>query len=231
MATRQARNRRLPSRTTPALALLTCALVLASPVTTRGRGHVALGAQVAQAAVEATTPLDAVRGSNAAILAKFGDSDALAPEAEAEVYQIMDGVTDFAAMSEAAVGELCTADPTVCAEFGSTFAELLRVRSVKSLGRYRAERFEYIGEEVEIDTATVNTLAYYDDEEFTLDYELRRSDSGWMIVNYVFDGSNTVRGWRTRFRRLLQEESVEEVIGRLQARIAELRAEPADSAH
>jgi len=178
--------------------------------------------------VETPTPMEMVRDSNEAITAILNEYDPLGSDGEELVYEVMDGVTDFQTMSAAAIGEVCVdreipADK--CGEWKTVFGDLLRIRSIKGLGRYRADRFDYLTEEIDGERAVVNTLAYYEDEEFTIDYELESDEDSWRIVNYVIDDVDTVRSYHRRFKRLLDRETVDDVIERLRNRIEEFRAE------
>ena len=182
---------------------------------------------VGQGAVN-TTPMEVVRDSNEAITAILGEYDPLGPEGEELVYEVMDGVTDFSQMSASAIDEVCSeyeipADK--CGEWKTVFGDLLRIRSIKGVGRYRADRFDYLNEEIDGERAVVNTLAYYEDEEVTLDYELETHEGSWVIVNYVVDDVDTVRSYRRRFDRLLDDQTVDDVIKRLRDRIEEFREE------
>jgi phospholipid transport system substrate-binding protein len=173
-----------------------------------------------------TTPMETVRESNEAISAILDEYDPLGPEGEELVYGVMDGVTDFSQMSAAAIDDVCVdheVEADRCGEWKTVFGDLLRIRSIKGVGRYRADRFEYLNEEIDGERAVVNTLAYYEDEEVTLDYELESHDGSWLIVNYVLDDVDTVRSYRRRFGRLLDDNTVDEVIARLRNRIEEFR--------
>jgi ABC-type transporter MlaC component len=171
------------------------------------------------------TPLDAVRSSNQEVVAAFEDGDVLTGEGEERVREIMNRYTDFAALSGAAIDEPCAAfDPEECAALKATFSELLRVSSIRKLGRYRADAFDYQSEEVDAETAVVRTVAHYGDRALPLDYELRRGAAGdWMVVNYTLNHVDTVRVYRKQFVRLLGVETVVEVVARLDRKIDELR--------
>jgi ABC-type transporter MlaC component len=174
------------------------------------------------------TPMEVVRGSNEAISAILSEYNPLGPEGEDLVYEVMDGVTDFDARSAAAIDEACTIKEVVadkCGEWKTVFGDLLRIRSIKGVGRYRADRFDYLNEEIDGERAVVNTLAYYEDEKVTLDYELESFDGSWRIVNYVLDDVDTVRSYHRRFVRLLDTNTVDDVIQRLRERIEEFREE------
>ena len=169
--------------------------------------------------------MEIIRTSNEAILDILADNPVLEGEAEARVYEIMDGVTDFRRMADSAIDDLCHESAEKCEEWNGVFGDLLRIRSIKGVGRYRADRFDYLGEETNGDTAVVHTLAYFEDDEVTLDYELQLTGNGWVIVNYIVDDVDTVRNYNRRFQRLLREETVDDVIQRLRDSIAAHKAE------
>lgn len=181
------------------------------------------GAAVGQTA--AVSPMEVIETSNEAITAVLKEYDPLTAEGEVKVYAIMDEVTDFDRMSGAAIDGICEAGDELCGEWKNVFSDLLRIRSIKGLGRYRADRFDYLGEEINGEQAVVNTLAYFEDEEYTLDYELELAGDQWVIVNYIVDDVDTVRSYRRRFERLLQGETVADVIQRLRDRIVEFQQE------
>jgi len=166
-----------------------------------------------------------IETSNEAITAVLEEYDPLTKEGEVKVYAIMDEVTDFDRMSGAAIDGVCEAGDELCGEWKKVFSDLLRIRSIKGLGRYRADRFDYLGEEINGEQAVVNTLAYFEDEEYTLDYELELAVDRWVIVNYIVDDVDTVRSYRRRFERLLRGETVADVIQRLRDRIVDFQQE------
>lgn len=184
-------------------------------------GAVAIG----QAAENTDTPMGAVQWSNDAVLEILDEQDPLGPDGESRIYEIMDQVTDFDMMSSTAIGDLCEVGEDKCTEWRAVFSDLLRIRSIKGVGRYRAERFEYINEEIDGDAAVVFCLAYYEGEDLTLDYELEHVDGKWFIVNYVIDDVDTARSYRRRFTRLLRNETIDDIIQRLRKRIVELEQE------
>ena len=182
-----------------------------------------LGMPAAAGAVD-VSPLQMIQNSNQQILAALGEDETVDPDTEARVYELMDQATDFAAMSGAAIRSFCDDfSSDKCGEFKAVFGDLLRIQAIKKLGRYRADRFEYLEEDIEPsgDRSTVLTIAFFEDDEVTLDYELELIDGGWMIVNYIVDGVDTVRNYQKQFTRLLARESVDDVIQRLRDKIAE----------
>ena len=183
---------------------------------------------VGQAAENFTTPMETIRASNEEISAILAEHDPLDAEGEARVYQVMNDVTDFATMSTGAIDKICVERELTnekCGEWKTVFGDLLRIRSIKGVGRYRADRFDYLNEEIDGEQAVVNTLAYFEGDDIALDYELLLREDRWRIVNYVVDDVDTARSWNRSFTRLLKTETVDDVIERLRNRIEEYQTE------
>jgi phospholipid transport system substrate-binding protein len=174
----------------------------------------------------AATPLEIVKGMNDEVLAIYGRQREVTAAVEREVFAVIDPVTDYAVLSSAAIDSFCPKFTAAqCTAFKETFTRLLRVSSIRKLGRYRADRFEYGGEEVTGAAALVRTFAFFKDEKVPLDYKLARRGEGWVIVNYVVDEVDTVFNYRKQFTQLLAKETVDQVIARLERKIAALEAE------
>jgi len=179
-----------------------------------------------EARAAAATPLEVVKTSNEAVLAVYRRHPAVDAAVEKEIFAIIDGVTDYQALAAGAVDPFCPKlTAAQCATFKETFTRLLRISSIKKLGRYRADRFEYGGEAVTGQSALVRTTAFFKEEKIPLDYQLARRGGAWVIVNYIVDEIDTVRNYRKQFTQLLAKETFEQVIARLDRKIASLEAE------
>lgn len=172
-------------------------------------------------------PQVVIRQSNDEILGLYeNDAGGVDSTVNQQVFDVMDKVTSFSTIADEAIEGLC--DPAAgddCETFKEVFKELLKVSSVNKLGRYRADRFDYVGEEIEADRATVRTIAHYGEDAIELDYYLMPVDDSWVISNYVVDGVDTIRNYRKQFTRMLRVSSVETVIERLRNRIDALEAD------
>lgn len=181
--------------------------------------------QVSQEKAVAPGPQDVIQSSNQEILDLYATSED-GPEVNTEVFAIMDAVTSFSSIAAAAIDGFCK-DPgdEECKAFKNVFVRLLRVSSIKKLGRYRADSFEYLGEAIEGDTAEVKTVARYGDDDIELDYYLHSHEDGWVIVNYVVDGIDTIKNYRKQFSRMLRQSSIGSVTERLAKRVEDLESE------
>jgi ABC-type transporter MlaC component len=178
------------------------------------------------AAPAAATPLEVIKATNDSVLSIYRKHRVVDAGVEAELFAVIDAVTDYQALSSGAIDSLCpklSADQ--CSNFKEVFTRLLRVSSIKKLGRARAGRFEYAGEQVSGESAVVRSYAFFNEEKVPLDYHLARRGDTWVIVNYVVDEVDTVRNYRKQFTQLLAKKSFEQVLEQLERKIAALKKE------
>jgi phospholipid transport system substrate-binding protein len=177
----------------------------------------------------AQTPIDVVKQSNQKILEIYETHAEIDANTEKQIIQIIKSVTDFEEISKKTIERFCLdMSPQECEELDRTFRTLLQISSIKKLGRYRADRFDYLDERIVGSQAVVKTIAYYQDDKMELDYHLKKNDGTWLIVNYVADGVDTIRNYRKQFMRILKRESYPQLITRLKKKINEYRKEDHD---
>ena len=174
---------------------------------------------------QAFSPLEVIKESNGrAILVQQNLTDVAAKQKE--LYLIMDRVTDWPFLAGTATRKVCsTTTPESCRELQAVFTEILRLSAARKLGRYQANSFSYIGEEISGDSATVRTIAFYGDDQIALDYELKKNGGVWRIINYSADGIDTVRNYQRQFNRILKKKSVDNLISQLRKQVKKLQNE------
>jgi phospholipid transport system substrate-binding protein len=174
----------------------------------------------------AQSPLEVIRESNKRVLEIFRSNEVIDRERREEILGIIEGVTDLDGISGRAIGEFCLElSREQCENFDRIFRDLLRATYTNKLGTYRADRFEYLGQEIEGNSAVVRTIAFYQDDFLSLDYLMEKRGDQWKIINYVADDVDTVRNYRKQFRRLFARYTYEEVMERLKKKISELEEE------
>jgi len=172
------------------------------------------------------SPLEVIAISNKNVLDILAQHKIMDSETEKTLLSIINDVTDFSTISSRVITRYCEdLRPSQCETFDRVFQRLLRVSSIKKLGRYRADRFEYVGESLTGDISVVKTLAYYDEEQVHMDYHLEHMSGKWMIVNFVVDDVNTIRNYKKQFLRLFARYTFQQVIERLQKKIVEYEKE------
>jgi ABC-type transporter MlaC component len=171
-------------------------------------------------------PLETVRASNERVQDILKGRETISAAVREDLHRVIDEATDFATISLRVTETFCNKlTAAECAEFDRTFRDLLRASSTRKLGRYRADRFEYLGEDIGSGAATVRTVAFYKEDRVRLDYQLERSGGRWVVVNYLVDDVDTVRNYKKQFLRLFAKNDFRGVIDRLRAKIAEIEAE------
>jgi phospholipid transport system substrate-binding protein len=171
-------------------------------------------------------PLEVIRVSNGRVQSVLRSHETLDGPTKEDLFRIIEGVTDFGEISRRVVEPFCKRlSDSECARFDRTFQLLLRASSLRKLGRYRADRFEYLGEDIDGETAIVRTLAFYEEETFRLNYLLERSGGRWLIINYIVDDVDTIRNYKKQFLRLFARSDFQGIIARLEKKIAEYEEE------
>ena len=170
--------------------------------------------------------LEVIRTSNDQVQLILEKKEIIDRETEEKLLVIINEVTDFSSISFRVIERFCeNLTPAQCENFDRIFQRLLRVSSIKKMGRYRAERFVYLGEEIIGDRAIVKTLAYYEDDEVHLNYLLERVDGQWLVHNYVVDDVNTIRNYKKQFIRLFARNTYDAIIRRLEKKIEEYESD------
>jgi len=169
------------------------------------------------------SPLEIIKTSNQQVLEIYNANEKIDHALKNEIIQIMESVTDLDEISNRTTSGFCrNLSPEQCAEFNQVFKQLLRASSMSKVGRYRADRFEYLEEKIEGNKALVKTTAYYEGEYLTLDYLLEYKNNKWKIVNYITDDVDTIRNYRKQFIRLFAKNTFSEVIARLNKKLLSL---------
>ena len=169
------------------------------------------------------SPLEIIKTSNQQVLEIYNANEKIDHALKSEIIRIIESVTDLDEISNRTTSSFCrNLSPKQCAEFNQVFKQLLRASSMSKVGRYRADRFEYLEEKIEGNKALVKTTAYYEDEYLTLDYLLEYKNNKWKIVNYITDDVDTIRNYRKQFIRLFAKNTFSEVIARLNKKLLSL---------
>ncbi len=164
----------------------------------------------------AITPLDVIRGSNTLVLDIYESSPEITGNVLDDITRVMEKVTDFEEIADRVVQKTCsTGNGHSCERLKNEFITLLKLNATRKLGRYRADRFDYLGQEVEGRTARVKTIAWFQKESVELDYILEKKTGRWIIVNYIADGVDTIRNYQSQFSRIIAKKSVNFLIERL----------------
>lgn len=171
----------------------------------------------------AKAPTDVIRASNVRITRILRPGHTVTAADRDEVSRILAEVTDFDRVAERVLGpRWAEMPPPEQVAFVAAFARLVAATAIAKMGRYRADRFEYLSETIEDDRASVSTRAYFQGKGVSLEYDMARTDGRWRIVNYSLNGVDNARSYRRQFDKILETDTVAVLIERLRAKTAEL---------
>jgi len=191
----------------------------------------ALALMLCAGALFAGEPLEAIRESNNKVkeVLNANAGNKLDAATEEKLKAIIVPATDFSAMSDAVL-TVFPADTTPAqrAAFKKAFEELLLLSSVKKMGRYNADRFEYGAEKFAGVNATVSTIAIYNrkngaSERISLDYTLTKKNGRWVIINYFTDGASTIRNYQGQFKKIINSKGVNAAIQSVEKTVTQYR--------
>jgi len=173
-------------------------------------------------------PTDVIRASNLRVSRILRPGHRVTRADRDRVARILQEATDFDAVAANVLRTRWQAMPAVeRAEFVGAFARLVSATAIAKMGRYRADRFEYLGETIDGARARVRTKAFYRGKGVSLDYEMARSPGGWRIVNYALNGVDNGSSYRRQFDTILEKETVAALVARLRKKTAELESDGA----
>ena len=186
-----------------ALAALIGSLLLLSPLDAR-----------------ASSPTETLRGHVSQVLELLRDPTLAKPEAtrlrRSAVRQVVDGVLDFPAMAERALGRHWSArTPNERAEFVQLFSALLENIYVAEIERHADQSIVYLKESVAGDTATVQTKVAAGKTETRVDYQMHLRDGRWRVHDVAIGGLSIVDNFRSQLQRILRDSSYAGLVEKL----------------
>jgi phospholipid transport system substrate-binding protein len=110
-------------------------------------------------------------------------------------------------------------------QFVTLFGDLLELTYFSRIEAYAGEKVVYLGDSVESDFATVRTrIITKKEQEVPVDYRMRKVDSRWVVYDIIIENIGLVQNYRSQFNTIIQTSSYQELIKKIEARLAELRA-------
>lgn len=127
---------------------------------------------------------------------------------------------DFAAMAEKSLGdrwqELNSKD-----EFVSVFTDFIEASYMGTLGSYQGEKVVYDSDRVDGQLAEVGTRVVGGrGAPIEVLYKLHLKDREWMVYDVVIDKVSVIVNYQSQFRRVLQKNSLGELIRLLREKTA-----------
>jgi phospholipid transport system substrate-binding protein len=134
----------------------------------------------------------------------------------ASLHQLAQQLLDARAMGRRVIGSRLDARPAAeREEFLQLFEELIVRAYLQKLLFFRKPRFAYGTVKVNEDRMIVPTKILTRNDEYFVDYEMRRNHGRWLATDVVIEGISLVRNYRSQFRTILQRQSFAELLDRM----------------
>ena len=105
--------------------------------------------------------------------------------------------------------------------FVDLFGQFLEQIYIDRIKEYSGETIQYKGESVEDQYGKVSAVVVTPKEqEISVEYKVIKHGNDWLIYDVVLEGVSLVNNYRTQFDSILLKSSFQDLIKRLQAKIA-----------
>ena len=179
----------------------------------------------------AEQPLDILRNSideSINILMDSGYEDSSRKDIQRQqLWRILKQIFDFQEFTRLALGRnWYTFTPPQQREFTEYFSEFVNIYYLTRLqDRYNNEEIIFIKQNLMSSTrAVVHVKVLWRNQEVPVDIKMLRRENTWRVYDIVALGISAVRFYRGQFQELLRNESPEQVIERLKAKIQKIEA-------
>lgn len=141
----------------------------------------------------------------------------------ARVKTLINGIFDFEELGRRALG---TANwnkmtPAQRARFVKAFKAMVENSSVKRLDAYSSDSTRYEPARVNGERATVQAVVYSKGATSHVEYKLHVKDGEWRAWDLVIDDLSTAGNYGDQFRKILQKNTIDDLIARIEKRAQE----------
>lgn len=176
-------------------------------LSSRSGAAVALVALLTSTARAAETPTQVVDGLSVQVVAILKDPQMSSADKRAKIEQIADGAVDFATLSKLVLARAWSQfSPEQRGEFEAEFRRHLSLTYGRNVDSYQNEAVEIIGERPEARgdvTVITKVRRGGGNQDFSVDYRLRRNSEQWKIIDVIIEGVSLVSNFRSQFRDIV----------------------------
>lgn len=192
-------------RTIPALTVLMLAAALSVPAV-----HAA-----------PADPVEKIRTQDAELQKLLRDKDVSQHTARVKI--LINGIFDFEELGRRALGAANwnKMTPAQQARFVKAFKAMVENSSVKRLEAYSSDSTRYSPATVSGDRATVSAVVHSKGARSYVEYKLFLKNGEWRAWDLVIDDLSTAGNYGDQFRKILQKNSIDALIARIETRARE----------
>jgi phospholipid transport system substrate-binding protein len=172
-------------------------------------------------------PMDQLKMTIDKVIVILSDPALKAPEKSDEkkqkVRKAVDEIFDWGAFSQRAMAKYWRQrTPEEKKEFIILFGKLLERTYLDKVENYSGETVKYVGEKIDGKYAMVSTIVLSkSNAEIDVNYRLRDKDGKWFVYDIYIEGVSLVNNYRIQFNDILMKSSYQELVKRLEEKIAE----------
>ena len=139
------------------------------------------------------------------------------PDRHAAAGKVLDEMFDWNEMGRRSLGRYWSErTPAERTEFVGLFAALFQRTYLSRIELAHREKFQYLDEAIEGDTAIVKTAVITKrGRQIPVDYLARRAGAGWKVYDIGVSGTSLVDNYRAQFTSLVARSSYEDLITKL----------------
>jgi phospholipid transport system substrate-binding protein len=169
----------------------------------------------------ATDPVEKIRTQDAELQKLLRDKNVSKQTERVKV--LINGIFDFEELGRRALG---TANwnkmtPAQRTRFVKAFKAMVENSSVKRLEAYSSDSTRYSPAAVNGDRATVTARVFSKGSQSVVEYKLLLKQGEWRAWDLVIDDLSTAGNYGDQFRKILQKNTLDALIARIEARAKE----------
>ena len=143
-------------------------------------------------------------------------------EQRARLKELINGVLDFRAMAETALGpHWDTLATDRRDQFVAVFQDVVRAQSMGDLDVYNS-KVTYDQITVQDDSAFVRTMTEYEGTRTPVEYVLNRRDAEWMAEDIIVDEVSTAEGYARSFQTVVRKRGFDALMKSLEKKREEI---------
>ena len=182
---------------------------------------VTLGLGAALPAAGATDPVERIRTQDVELQKLLRDKSV--GQHTARVKALINGIFDFEELGRRALGTATwnKMTPAQKTRFVKAFKSMVENSSVKRLDAYSSDSTRYAPAVINGERATVKARVYSKGTESFVEYKLQLKQGEWRAWDLVIDDLSTAGNYGDQFRKILQKNTIDDLIARLEKRAKE----------
>ncbi len=178
-------------------------------------------------AVAASNPVEAIRNKDVELQKLLRQKDS--PQKTERVKTLINGIFDFEELGRRALGPATWSKtpPAQQGRFVKAFRAMVENSSVKKLDAYVSDSTRYEDAEVSGDKAVVTAHVFSKGSESVVVYKLTLKQDAWKAWDLVIDDLSTAGNYGDQFKKILQKNSMDQLIAKLEQKAKNNAAKPA----